>query len=683
MEGVSSTPERQHRIITALLILAAVWLVYGWSLNAPFIFDDHDSVLRNPTIRQLSAVGQVLHPPRYSPTAGRPLVNISLAINYQLGGLNPFGYHLLNVALHALCALLVWAIVGRTLALPRFNFGRAGPVLAAIVGLIWAVHPLNSEAVIYITQRTELMMGLFYLATLYAALRYWQAEDCDIRVPHPRAGVPDDPHGRHAAVAPEQIQASGKSVAKWGWLIAAALACAAGMMCKEVMVSAPLAVLLYQRTFMGASWKQMRNSWPLYVAVGAGWLVLLALNIGGPRSISAGFGLNVPIIDWWLSQCRVLLMYLKLVVWPWPLLLHYKAVYLSGVLPVIVYSGAVLLLIGVAAVGLWRRWTVGFVAAWMLMILAPTSLVPIITEAAAERRMYLPLAAIAALLVVAGYQLLRRINLKLASVGAMGLLLVLVLALVNLHRLAMYRDPVLLWQDLIQHQPDNDVACNNLGAIWQDRGDQRKAREMFEQALQINPNFAMAHNNLGSLLADQGRYDQAIEQYRVALQNEPTLALAESNWGAALAKLGKPDEAIAHYDQALRLDPYNVDANYNMAVRLLHLGQTEQAIEHLQIVLRMKSDDVDANINMGMALVRLGHDEQAITYYQRAIAKDPQVTQAWVNLAQAYVNLDRMDDALAAARKAYELARAQGDTALAERLGKLLSPGDKDSGAGP
>ncbi|MCC6679381.1 MAG: tetratricopeptide repeat protein [Phycisphaeraceae bacterium] len=663
MDSHASTPERQHRLISAVLIVAAVWLVYGWSLNAPFIFDDDVTVVQNPTIRQLWPPGPMLHPLRYSPTAGRPLVNVTFAINYRFGELNPFGYHLFNVALHALSSLLVWAIVGRTLALPRFNFGRFRPALAAIVGLIWAVHPLNSEAVIYITQRTELMMGLFYLATIYAALRYWQAA--------PGIG------GEGCETIPNW------SAAKWGWLIAAGLSCAAGMACKEVMVSAPLAVLLYQWTLMGAGWKRIRQSWPLYVAVGAGWLVLLALNVGGPRSISAGFGLNVSLFDWWLSQCRVLLMYLKLAVWPWPLLLHYKTVYLSGALSTIVFGGAVLLLVALAAVGLWRRWTVGYVLAWMLMILAPTSLVPIITEAAAERRVYLPLAAIAALLVAAGFSLLHRMRLKPASAGALGLLLVLVLALVNLHRLAMYRDPALLWQDLIAHQGDNEVACNNLAAIWQERGDPRKARQLFERALQIDPNFAMARNNLGSLLADVGQYDQAIEQYRIALQNQPTLALAESNWGAALAKLGRIDEAIGHYEQALRLDPYNIDANYNMAVRLLHQGRTEQAIEHLRVVLNMKRDDVEANVNMGMALVRLERYQQAITHYQRALETDPTLTQAWVNLAQAYMNLDRMDDAIAAAQRAYDLARAQGDTALAERLGRLLAPDENASGARP
>src|SRR5206468_3019554 len=156
---------------------------------------------------------------RELPTAGRPLVNVSFAINYALGGLNVVGYHVLNVALHVLCALLIFGIVRRTFDL----IGRSGqeqPVrsprpdsqaanLACAVALIWVLHPLNTEAVNYLTQRTEIMMALFYSLTLYASIRAVQS---------PRALV---------------------------WTAGAIVSCAAGMASKESMVTAPLMVVLF------------------------------------------------------------------------------------------------------------------------------------------------------------------------------------------------------------------------------------------------------------------------------------------------------------------------------------------------------------------------------------------------------------------------------------------------------
>ena len=147
----------------------------------------------------------------------------------------PRGYHLFNLMVHVLSAWLVMAIVRRTLILDYFEgrFQDASRTLALIAALVWAVHPLQTETVVYITQRTELLVGFFYLATLYASLRYWNAIS---------------PTGRNT------------------WLALATLACLAGMACKEVMVTAPVVVLLYERTFLAGSFRRaLQKSWPLYI----------------------------------------------------------------------------------------------------------------------------------------------------------------------------------------------------------------------------------------------------------------------------------------------------------------------------------------------------------------------------------------------------------------------------------
>ncbi len=247
-------------LVAAVFCLGvAIWLAYGGAVNSPFIFDDRPSIEDNASIVRLwPLVGDAtargpLNPPKDMPTSGRPLVNLTFALNYHFGKLNPFGYHLFNMVGHFLTAILVGLIVQRLLRLEFFaeRFAIASEMLAFLCALLWAVHPLNSETVVYMTQRTELMVAFFYLATIYAALRYWKANT---------------------------------SRQRSACLIAAMLACLAGMASKEMMVTAPVIVLLLERMFITGSFRQaLRQSWPLYLGLSLGWLLLLALNYDRPR----------------------------------------------------------------------------------------------------------------------------------------------------------------------------------------------------------------------------------------------------------------------------------------------------------------------------------------------------------------------------------------------------------------
>ena len=414
--------------VAALVLSIAVWVVYAGNLHQPFVFDDRGSILDNPSIMRLRPlVGDANGPgpltPRNPITGGRPLVNLSLAVNYRLGGLNPAGYHFFNITVHLLSAILLWAIVSRTLRMKFFDekFAQVADPLALLVALVWALHPLQTECVAYVTQCTELMMGLFLLATLYASLRYWAATSAGGRV---------------------------------AWLGVATLSCLLGMGCKEVMVTVPAIVLLLERTFVAGSFRRaVRESWPLYVGLILGWGLLLALNIDGPRSGTAGFGHGVSALAWWFTQAKVLLMYLKLTFWPCPLVIHYEIPHLNTlgaawpwVVPAAALGIATLVLIA-------RRTATGFLGAWLFIILSPTLVVPMTDEVAAERRMYLPLAAIAALVVVGGYELAQQAVRSLASgaaadswplkITAAGTLLaVAILSVVSVRRVAIYDSPL-------------------------------------------------------------------------------------------------------------------------------------------------------------------------------------------------------------------------------------------------
>ena len=242
--------------IAALVIVLATLAVYANSWAVPFTFDDQAAIVHNASIRHLGDLGAVLSPPGSGLTVdGRPVLNLSLAVNYAISGTQSWSYHALNIVIHAFAALTLFGIVRRTLLRAR-EPGAAGAsgtrfdameanALAFAVALLWAVHPLQTESVTYVIQRAESLMGLFYLLTLYGFVR-----------------------GVDAAT-------TGTSS---GWFGLSCLACLFGMGTKEVMVSAPLIVLLFDRTFVSAGLRAaLSRRWRYYVTLALTTGVLLVL----------------------------------------------------------------------------------------------------------------------------------------------------------------------------------------------------------------------------------------------------------------------------------------------------------------------------------------------------------------------------------------------------------------------
>jgi len=259
------------------------------------------SVINNTSIRGWSS--QMFAAGREVPTAGRPLVNASMAVNYAIGGLDVRGYHLWNIGLHLLCTALLFALVHCTLLLSRVpEWLRQQAVnLSLAIALLWCVHPLNSEVIDYITQRSESTMALAYLLTIYASSRAFES--------------------------PRRI----------GWQALAVAACGAGMACKESMVTAPIAVVLYDATLVfGSLAEALKRRWRFYAALASTWLILAALLRTGARVYSAGFSTRVSAWTYLLNQTIMIVRYLRLAVWPSSLVVNYgwpRTLTLIDVLP--------------------------------------------------------------------------------------------------------------------------------------------------------------------------------------------------------------------------------------------------------------------------------------------------------------------------------------------------------------
>lgn len=598
--------------------------MYLGSLHAPFVFDDERAILENPSIRQLWPLSLPLSPPSDAGgVIGRPLVNLSLALNYALGGTSVEGYHWFNAIVHALNAVVLFEVLRLTFSRLRSDgehrpraaaLQAASDLVALTVALLWAVHPLQTESVTCIVQRNELLVGFFYLATLGCLLR---ANETGSR--------------RNA------------------WLVLAVVACLAGMACKEVMVTAPFVVLLFDRIFVAGSfsesWRQRRS---LYVALACTWILLFGLMAGSPhRAGTAGFGAGVSSWDYLLTQARALILYLRLSIWPHPLVVDYGAGVVTSIKSVFFEGVFVVLLLVATAIATVRRPPWGFLGAWFFLILAPSSsFVPLATQTMAEHRMYLPLAAVLTLLVV-GAQIV---------FGPRGVFAFMLLAgpaaWTTIERNRVYASPLNLWSDTVARVPENGRAQINLGNALHFLGRHEEAIAHYEAAARVSPSSANAWINLTAAYREVGKFDSAFSAAGKAVQLVPQDVNARVNLGLALGSLGRPAEAVPHFEEALRIDPRAADAAEYLGGALLGLGRTPEAVAWLKKSVELQPGRAQAWCDLARAYAKQSEGVAARQAVDAALRLQPDLPQAWYVRA----NLDASEGNLAAAINGYRRA---------------------------
>ena len=631
-------PSGSIAVAAAGLIVVAGLAAYANSFSGPFIYDDPASISNNPTIRQLWSIGRVLSPPRNGETvSGRPLLNLSFAIDYAIGGTNSRGYHVTNLAIHLLNGLLLLGILRRTFCQPllRVRFEKASLELSLAIALLWVLHPLQTESVTYIVQRAESLAALFYLVVLYGVIRGMEA--------------------RQAV----------------GWYALAVVACFLGVATKEIVATAPLLVLLYDRTLVSGTFREsLRRRWGLYCGLTASWMLLAGLVwwtgfLGRRREMRT--------VDAWSyarSQPGVILHYLRLSLWPHPLCLSYEwpvAKTLGTILPAGLAVGT---LVALTLWGLARRSAAAILGASMFLILAPTSSIVPLNQLAFEHRMYLPLAAVVTMLVAGGYlagrDAIRRGWLPGRATSVAGVCLVtlaaVVLGLLTYHRNVAYQSPLSIWEDTVEKVPDNPSAHNNLGLTLANSGNLAEAVKHYEEAIRLKPDHALARNNLGNALVKLGRPAEAIEHYRETLRLRPDYANAHVNLGNVLANTGRLAEAIEHYQEGLRLQPDDPFAHSNLGLTLAQAGRVAEAIEHYQEALRLKPDYSPAQYNWANALFGLGQRAEALRHYEQALSIDPENAEACNNLGSLLADSGRLEEAIEQFQQALRLNPELVDT---------------------
>lgn len=650
--GADAAPlGRAHPWICAALIAAAAAGAFATSFSGAFQFDDVPAILENPTLRHLWPIGDPLSPPHGALTvSGRPVLNLSLALNYAISGTGTWSYHALNLLIHIAAALALFGIVGRTLA----RVGAGGAQSAALaVALVWAVHPLTTESVTYIVQRAESLMVLFYLLTLYFFVRS-------------KGTAPSGPDA--------------------GWLALSVLSCWLGMATKEVMVSAPVAVLLYDRTFVAGSWRGAWRSGRLYYcALAAGWILLvwLVAGTGWDRGGTSGFHVGVSWTGYWLTQGEAMARYAGLCLWPHPLAIEYGP---AGAPHWLAYCLCALCLAAFisTASGCARGRPWAYLPAVCFMILGPTSVMPGVLQFMAEHRVYLPLAAVVVAVVLGARAAAARsgvpARLRAPVLGSLLAAAVIGLGTATALRNRVYADDLTLWADSVAKRPMSALAEANLGMALLDRGRTAEGTEYCEKSVRLDPNKPAARYNLGLAYETQARWSEALGEFaaaaslnpklfyaqfragrvldrlgrgaeaeqflRVALASAPDLAEAHGSLGAALVLQGRKAEALEEFGRALALKPDQPEVEFNLGVLLAASGRLEQAASHYASAVRLRPDYGEAEINLGVCLAQLGRLADAIPALQSAVRLMPNSPQAHENLATVLDQMRRTDESI-------------------------------------
>jgi tetratricopeptide (TPR) repeat protein len=592
--------------------MTAGFAAYANAFTGPFVFDDVTAIVANASLH-------ALWPPRWlqaapgSVVSGRGVLNLTFAVNYALGGLDVRGYHAVNVAIHLLAGAALFGVVRRTLLSERMRkrFGSSATAIAFAVALVWIVHPLNTEAVTYVWQRAESLTVLGQLVTLYCAIR--------------------------------------------GWRTAAVIACALAMGTKETAIVTPALVVIWDYVF-GPDGADRRG---FYLTLAATIAIVLVPMLGDTQGRRAAEWLFAARAHVWTpasylwTQAGVITHYLALAFHPSPLVFDYadwpRAASPLDVLPELTLLTALLAWTILAVV---RRRPAGFAGAVFFLVLAPTSSVlPIPTEIAAEHRMYLPLAAVVAIVLV---PLLRAAGSRTVIAVLAAVLAVPCLVLTR-QRNADYVDPVTLWAGTVAARPAN----------------------------------VRARISYGIELMRRQRPAEAEAQMRAALpfaEDPATRSQVLLQLGAAEVAQGRADGGIASLEEALRLDPSSAVADVMLGQAYAARGQEAIAIAHLMHALDSRHDDVDLLLRSAWLLatakdpaVRDG--ASAVTLAVHAVTltseRDPL---AYETLAAAYAEADRQEEAVMAIDRALALSRARHDaasTALYEKQRAIYVAGGK------
>lgn len=594
MDHPPALPRTIPFALLCCLLLGA--LAYANTLSVPFYLDDFRHIADNPQFRKPDfSWSGLIKASLNSPSANRPVANVSLAVNFLIHGERVAGYHLVNIAIHLLTGCLFFLLAADTLQLPALRARYQQPYAIALAGaLIWLVHPLQTQSVTYIIQRMNSLAALFSILCLWLYGR-----------------------GRAQIELRRQIP----------WLIASFLAFLLALGSKEIAAMLPCLVIIYEWFFIRDLARKNLKSLLLPGLTALALLVLLGFWFLGAAPLATletryAFR-DFTMVERLLTEPRVLFYYLGLFGLPLPgrLSLEHDFLLSTSLLnpPTTVLAIAGLLgLLALACLSAKKERLLSFTILWFLgNLLIESSVIGL--EILFEHRLYLPSLFLCLSVAAYGDRLLGSERLKLALLAT----LLVLFTFWTIERNRQWQDPVAFWADTTAKAPLCARAYNNLAVELENRKRLPEAARAVNQALRLKPDFVNGYVTLGNIHAATGRYDLAANAFQTALNLAPDYAPVYVNLGNARAATGNFEAAITAYQEALRRKPEILAARVNLATAMATLGRLEPAILEYKQALTIDNQNADLFFNLGITYEKVGQPEKAREAFGQALRLRP------------------------------------------------------------
>jgi tetratricopeptide (TPR) repeat protein len=614
-------------------------LAYVPAIRGGFVWDDDAYVTNNQTLQSVEGlrriwleVGAV---PQYY-----PLVHTGFWVEYHLWGTHPMGYHLINVLLHGLSAVLLWRAL-RRLSVP-------GAWMAAAV---FALHPVHVESVAWITERKNVLSGFFYLAAVLAYLRF------------------DGRRSRPAEATPPEERRS-----PWRLYVLSLAFFTCALLSKTTAATLPAALLVI------LWWKRGRAPWselPLlapFLALGIGlglhtaWLERTLVGARGPEW-------DLSWVDRFLVAGRALWFYAGKLVWPSRLTFLYPRWEIDAtaawqyLFPLAALAVGLVLWTLRGRIGRGPAAAVMFFAGTLFPALGFFDVYPMQFSFVADHFQYL---ASIGLIVLGVGGAARFLSARVTGVArGIAALVLLILGGLTWSQAGSYRDLETLWRDTLRKNPGAWLAHNNLGNVLAGRGDLQGAIEAFSRAVEVKPDYAMAYFNRGTSRSGLGQIDGALEDLDRALEIDPDLAEAHVNRALLREGRGEMQAALNDYLRALEIAPWSHAAHSNLGNLYRKLGQPDRALAEYEEALRINPGYAKAWNNRGSLRVEQGDFERALGDFDEALRLDPGVAAVHKNRGLANGNLGRYVEAVADYTRALEIAPGDPESRFYRGLSHL------------
>lgn len=627
------------------VVLAMVIVIcFHSGVTGTFIFDDLDAIVHNDTIQHTN-LWQILKTKQDIPPAARPLTNLSYAIDFRLYGLNPAPYLWHNIVLQIVIAWCLYATLRLMLPLlikPATILLKSSDWMAMALTMLWAIHPVQTECVLYITQRSEQYAMLGMVLTFYGLLRHHQA-------------------GERAK----------------GWLVFSSLSCIMSMFFKQNCTVMPVILVLFDRAVLSGSFKESftkRWRYFMWTAIGT-WIITAYVLIFDPNPACTGTGYGVSRWEYLMTQSQVILHYLRNIFWPTQLCLYHDWPIVRSfgdVVPEFFTVGS-LFVLGLFFLWKWPR--IGLAITSIYLMLGPTSSVlPLVTEVAADRRMSLMMVFVIFPIAVLVYRLFARIfnSPKIAATITITVIMFANLLLMTQQTIWLsvaYGNPVILWTHTANQSPRPQSAWDQLGHVYETQGNLAPAWQCYADCLAIEPGYNIARLNMAVIEMQLGRLDHAIELLNIETTNKWHSDKAWYYLGLIYQTQKNLPQAINAFETAVQKSPNNPDYAISLAGLYNDTNQTEKALKILvffekmpakparyfqvlgaslskldrleetttayQRYLQMVPDDARVFNSMGVIQARRGKLSDAVAYFARAVSIDPTLEEARDNLARA------------------------------------------------